>query len=105
MPHALLALAGVVLAVEILVDHDVGGQLAPGGGDLAILLLEEDLAVFALDGGGAEVPGDRVERIGRVGRAENLVDRQPGPGALAGFCGTACSAGSLAAGLARLEAV
>ncbi len=85
LPHALLALAGVHFAVEILVGHDVGGQLRPGGGDLAIALLEDHLAPFALDRRGAQVPGDRVEGIGRVGRAEDLVDHQPGrrrPGGL-----------------------
>ena len=40
-------------AVEVLADHDVGGQLAPRGGNFAVGLLEQHLAPFALDGGGA----------------------------------------------------
>ena len=54
------------LAVEILVGHHVRGQLAPGGGDFAVELLEEHLAPFALDGGGAGLPLDGGKRVGPV---------------------------------------
>ena len=70
LPHALLPFRGAVLAVEILVDHDVGGQLAPEDGDFAVLLLEEDLAAFALDGGRPRFPLDRVEGLRHVHRTE-----------------------------------
>ena len=76
LPHALFPLAGVHFAVEILVGDDVGGQLAPGGGDFAIALLEDDLAPFALDGGGPQFPVDGVEGIGDVGGAEGPLDQQ-----------------------------
>lgn len=73
---AVLALRRVHFAVEVLADHDIGGQLAPMGRHFAIGLLKEDLAPFALDGGGAQVPGDRLERLD-VDRTEQSVDGQP----------------------------
>ena len=76
LPDARLPLGGADLAVEILADHDVGGQLAPGGGDLAVLLLEEDLAVLPLDGGSAGLPLDGIEGVGHVRRAEERLDHQ-----------------------------
>ena len=66
LADALLALVRAHLAVEILVGHHVGGQLAPGGGHFAVVLLEQHLAPFALDGGGAKLPLDRGERVGPV---------------------------------------
>ena len=74
LADALLAFAGAHLAVEILVGHDVRGQLAPRGGNFAVLLLEKHLAAFAFDGGGPQIPFDRGERIacrhpGRTERA------------------------------------
>ena len=65
LADALFALAGAHLAVEILVGHHVRGQLAPGGGDFAIVLLEEHLAALALDGGRAKAP-TRPWRTGPV---------------------------------------
>ena len=76
LPDAVFALRRAVLAVEILADHDVGGQLAPGRGNFAVGLLEQHLAVFALDGGRAQFPLDGVERIADVGGAEDRVDCQ-----------------------------
>ena len=78
LADAVLALGRVDLAVEILADDDVRGQLAPGLGNFAVGLLEEHVARFVLDGGGAiGVPLDRVERIGDVGGAEYRFDAQP----------------------------
>ena len=37
LPDARLAFGGADFAVEILADDDVGGQLAPGGGNLAVV--------------------------------------------------------------------
>ena len=50
-------------AAEVLLDDDVGRHLRPAGRDLDVLLLEEDLAAFAGDGGGAQLPLDLVERV------------------------------------------
>src|SRR5262249_47277393 len=55
-----LALGSVQLAVEILAGDDVGGELAPGLGDLAIDLLENDAAALVLDGGCALFPFELV---------------------------------------------
>ena len=82
LADALFALAGAHLAVEILVGHHVRGQLAPGGGDFAVLLLEKHFAALALDGGGAEIPLDRGERVGAVVRAKPGGDVKPFGGGL-----------------------
>ncbi len=57
------ALLGAHDAVEIFGDHDVGGRLAPTLGDLDVLLLEDDLAFFVGDGGGAEFPLHFIEGV------------------------------------------
>jgi hypothetical protein len=73
-----LPLGRVDLAIEILADHHVGGQLAPGGRDFTGRLLEEHLAVLPLDCGGAEFPFGRVERTVHLGRAEGGADFEGG---------------------------
>ena len=85
LADALLALFGAHLAVEILVGHHVRGQLAPGGRDFAIGLLEEHLAPFALDGGRAKLPLDRGKRVGAVVGTEHGGNRKPCDGRLGGF--------------------
>ena len=74
LADALFPLAGVHLAVEILVGDHVGGQLAPRGGHLAVFLLEEHFAPLALDRCRAADPTgrwqtDRRRRPGKTGRA------------------------------------
>ena len=73
LPDAGFAFGGVDFAVEVLADDDVGGELAPGFGDLAVGLFEDDAAAFVLDGGGAPVPGDLVEGVNPLG-AEDTGD-------------------------------
>ena len=76
---------GAHLAIEILVGHHVRGQLAPGGGDFAVVLLEQHLAPFALDGGGAQIPLHRGKRVGPVVGTEHSGDGKPGDGRFGGF--------------------
>src|SRR5262249_61087744 len=64
--------------VEILADHHVGRQLAPGAGDLAIRLLEDRPAALILDLRGPQLPVDLVERA-RPLPAEDPRDLHPGP--------------------------
>ena len=85
LANAVLALGRAHFAVEVLAADDVGGQLAPGRGHFAVVLLEQDLTVFALDGGGANLPLDGVERVGNVRGTENRVDHQPVGKATAGL--------------------
>src|SRR5665811_2474775 len=59
---------------QVLADDDVRGHLAPGGGDLHVLLLEDELAGLVADGGRPDLPGDFV-----VG-----MNAGPGPAALEG---------------------
>ena len=77
--HRVLALGRVDFTVKILADHDVGRQLAPGGGNLTRRLLEEHLAVLPLDGGRAELPFGGVERAFGVEGAEGGVHLQGRP--------------------------
>src|SRR5204863_1581829 len=72
-----LALGSAVLAIKILADDDVGSELAPRGRDFGVLLLEHQLAVLVLDLSRAQLPLDRVTRIGDVGRTEFGVNFQP----------------------------
>jgi hypothetical protein len=76
LPDALLALGRAVFAVKIFADDDVCRQLAPVFGHFAIGLLEENFACFSLDNGGSLVPLDRLERIGDIVRAKDLVNSQ-----------------------------
>ena len=55
-----LTLVGAVEAVEVLGGDDVGRGHGPVGGDLDVLLLEDDLALEVLDDGVAELPDDLV---------------------------------------------
>ena len=71
LPDAFFAFVRAHFAVKVLVGHHVGRQLAPSGRDLAVALLEEHLAAFALDGGDTELPLDSVERIGGLLRTEH----------------------------------
>jgi len=57
------ALIRAHLPVEVLADDHVRRQLAPAGGNLHLVLLEDDLALLVLDDGGPLVPGDLVERV------------------------------------------
>jgi hypothetical protein len=84
LADAVLALVGADFAVEVLAADDVGGELRPEAGDFAVGLLEEDFAVLALDGGGANFPLDRVEDVDAIGGAEEGVDLEPAVKALLG---------------------
>ena len=55
-----LTLGGAVEAVEVFGGDDVGRGHGPVGGDLDVLLLEDDLALEVLDDGVAELPDDLV---------------------------------------------
>ena len=70
LANALLAFARAILAVEILADDDVRGQLRPVGRNFAVLLLEQHLAVLIFDGGEANLPIHRLEGIVDVDRTE-----------------------------------
>ena len=74
-----LPLGSVDLAVEVLANDHVGGQLAPGGGNLAGRLLEEHLAVLPLDRGRPQLPLRRVKRTLRLDRAEGGMDVERRP--------------------------
>jgi len=74
--HAGLALRRAQLAVKVLAYHHVGGQLAPGGRDLGVPLLEHHLPVLALDRRRAQVPVHGVEGAVDVEGAEDGVDFQ-----------------------------
>ena len=63
-------------AVEVLAADHVGGQLRPERGDFAVGLLEQNLAVLALDGRRADFPLDRVKGVGHVGGTEGRIDFQ-----------------------------
>jgi hypothetical protein len=91
LADAVLALGRADFAVEVFAADDVGRELRPEGGDFAVGLLEEDFAVLALDGGGADFPLDRVEDIGAFRWAERGVDLQAAVEALGGG-GTGMSA-------------
>ena len=57
------AFAGVLLAVKIFGDDDLGGQQRPGLGHLDVLLLEDDLAGVVGDFRRAPFPFDLVEGL------------------------------------------
>src|SRR4051812_1173701 len=59
-----LASRGAQLAIEVLAGGDVAGFLAPGEGELRVLLLEEEGAgLVVLDPGIHLAPGNRVEGV------------------------------------------
>ncbi len=66
LPHAPLPFRSAVFSVKIFIDNDVRCQLAPEHRNFAVFLLEQDLAAFALDGGGPRFPLDRVKRLRHV---------------------------------------
>jgi len=76
LPNPLFAFRCADLAVEILISHHVRGQLAPGDGHLAIVLLEDDIATLPLDGSHSQLPIRRIEWIGHINRAKRSRDRQ-----------------------------
>ena len=61
------AVAAGHVAVEVLADDDVGGELAPAAGNLAVGLLEDRPAALVLDLRRAEVPVDLVKRADPLG--------------------------------------
>src|SRR5258708_38989115 len=67
LTDAVLAFGRSRLAIEILADHHVGCQGAPGDGDFAVLLLEKDFAVLVLNLGRTLVPRDGVEWLDSLG--------------------------------------
>lgn len=69
------ALAGVLLAVKILRDDDLGGELRPGLGHFDVFLFEDDFAGVIGDLGGATVPFDLVEGLD-LGVAEDALDAE-----------------------------
>ena len=64
LPVLRRAVAAGEVAVEVLRGDDVRRELAPRRRKLDVLLLEDDLARVALDGGVARAPLDAVERVG-----------------------------------------
>ncbi len=72
LPDGRLPLRRAEVTAEVLAHDDVRGELAPGGGDLHVLLLEDELARLVADGSGPDLPGDLVVRM----------DAGPGPAAL-----------------------
>ena len=68
LANAGLALRAAGAASEVLLSDDVDRQLRPGPRDLDVLLLEDDLALLAGDGGGAPLPLDQVVGVGAWGR-------------------------------------
>ncbi len=72
-----LPLGRAIFAVEVLADHDVGGQLGPELRHLAIRLFKQHLPRFPLDDRRPLIPLHGIERTGYVARTENRVDRQP----------------------------
>ena len=79
LPDAVLALFRPGFAIEVLRDHDVGRQRTPGGGNLAVFLLEQDFPVLVLDLGRAEFPLAGVERIGADRTEVGRHMHRPGP--------------------------
>ena len=93
LADAVLALWRADVAAEVLADHDVGGQLAPEGGHLDVVLLEDGLAGLVGDAGAPRLPGHLVvgvdagrrpatlegeARERRAGEAERLVHGRAG---------------------------
>ena len=73
----ILSLLGIVrIAIEVLADHNVGGQLAPSRGDLAVGLLEKDLAILVLDRRAAGLPFHGLKRIRNTRGTKTRFDPQ-----------------------------
>src|SRR5206468_6752987 len=78
LPYAALALGRAERAAEVLRDDDVGRELRPGLRHLDVALLEDGLAALAGDDRRADLPLDRLVRIG-ARRDEAPRDRQAAP--------------------------
>src|SRR5213079_2264315 len=78
LPHAALPLGRAERAAEVLRDDDVGRELRPGPRHLDVALLEDGLAALAGDDRRADLPLDRLVRIG-ARRDEAPRDRQAAP--------------------------
>src|SRR5207302_8394268 len=89
LPDAGLALGRALLAAEVLLGHDVDGQLRPGAGDLDVLLLKDQLAFLATDGGGAALPLDKVVSMAARGR-EVALEPKPLGGSAGGLASRFC---------------
>ena len=94
LPDAVLPLGRADVAAEVLADDDVRRELAPGGRDLDVLLLEDGLAGLAGDAGGAVLPGDLVVRVDAGAGPPALEGEAAGP--LAREAGTVRAAQALA---------
>ena len=96
LPDAVLALRRADVAAEVLADDDVGGELAPGGRDLDVLLLEHGLAGLGADAGRPVLPGDLVVGVD-AGAGPAALEREAAR-PLAGEAGTVRAAEPLAGG-------
>lgn len=60
----ILSLLGILwIAVKVLADDDIGGQLTPRRWDLAVGLLEKNLSILVLDRRAAGLPLNRLKRV------------------------------------------
>src|SRR5262245_4102868 len=78
LPNAALALLGPVLAIEVLAHYYVGRQLTPRRRNFTVVLLEECLAAFVLDGCGAQFPRHGVEGVLDLGGTKRGLDADGG---------------------------
>ena len=62
------------IAIKILADDDIGSQLAPTGGDLAVRLFKEHFAGFIFDSGASSFPLNGIERTSYLSGAESAFD-------------------------------
>src|SRR3989304_1447979 len=97
-----LARRGAGVAAEVLADDDVDRELAPGLGDLDVLLLEDALAALVGDAGRPVLPLDLVVgvdvRAGGAGRPAEAPRAGPvGAGAVGAGKGAALRAGGCSA--------
>src|SRR5207253_10504573 len=60
LPDAVLAVGLANVASEVLLGDDVDRQLRPRGGDLDVLLLEDDRTLLVGDSRGSRLPVDQV---------------------------------------------
>src|SRR5262249_5010373 len=75
LPRAVLALGRTEVAAEVLLSHDVRGQLRPGAGHLDVALLEDDGALLVGDGRRPPLPLDQVVGV-TPGRGEVAIESQ-----------------------------
>ena len=74
------------IAVKVLADDNVGGQLTPARWDLAIGLFKENFAAFILDGGASRFPLNGIKRSCYLGWAESTFDFKPTASAASFVC-------------------